>query len=251
MQPSDDSGFERFREGLAGQVLPPFAVRASRTPLVVAVEGPNGAGKTTLCAALADSLGAPSCLGIDPAWFSEAFKVRMIRDAEWFSSAMFFLSGCCEQMRVLRTSAAPLVIMDRSLWSTLAVHAAEGFQRLDAVLSMLQPVAAEIRVPDFTLILEASFETCQARISHKEGVPRDLDALTATRGFHAREHEFYRWLGRQRPTVRFLNVDALTAGGAAAAALMLVRRVLLDTPMSIVSDPKGGGAPEASRAAPC
>ena len=118
-------------------VLPRFAPRSPGTPCIVAIEGPNGAGKTTLCAALADSLQVPSCLGIDPAWFSPEFKTRMIRDADWFASAMFFLSGCFEQMRGLRASKEPLLIMDRSLWSTLAVHAAESTAGLDTLLSML------------------------------------------------------------------------------------------------------------------
>ena len=81
----------------------------------------------------------------------------MIRDAEWFASAMFFLSGCFEQMRVLRGRPDPLVIMDRSLWSTLAVHGAEDPERLEALLAMLRPVAAQIHVPDLTLVLEADF----------------------------------------------------------------------------------------------
>jgi thymidylate kinase len=225
MHPHENPAFERYREVLDALVLPGFGVRAPGTPLIIALEGPNGVGKTTLCARLAASLCAPSCLGTESAWLSRAFKTRMIRDAEWFASAMFFLSGCFEQVRGLCSSGASLVIMDRSLWSTLAVHAAERIQRLEAILTMLRPITAEIRVPDLTLVLEASFETCQTRISQKEGVSRALDALTATEGFHRRECEFYRWLGRQLPTVRFLNVDTLTAVEALAAALALVCRV--------------------------
>jgi thymidylate kinase len=228
MHPPEHPSFERYREALEALILPGFGARAPGTPFIVALEGPNGAGKTTLCAALAGSLGAPYCLGIDSAWFLPAFKTRMIRDAEWFASAMFFLSGCFEQARGLSANGAPLVIMDRSLWSTLAVHAAERIRRLEAILTMLRPIAAEIRAPDLTLVLEASFETCQTRISQKEGVARALDALTATQGFYNREREFYRWLGRQVPTVRFLNVDALTADEALAAALALVRGVEKD-----------------------
>src|SRR5713226_8280645 len=71
-------------------------------PAVVAIEGPNGAGKTTLSWALSRKLGVPWCLGTDEAWFAEPLKVRMIRDAEWYASAMFFLSGCFEQTRLLR-----------------------------------------------------------------------------------------------------------------------------------------------------
>jgi thymidylate kinase len=222
MQSFDDPSFARYRAALEALDLPRFAARAPGTPLIVALEGPNGAGKTTLCEGLADSLRVPSCLGTDPGWLSQAFKMRMIRDADWFASAMFFLSGCFEQMRGLRSSGAPLVIMDRSIWSTLAVHAAESITRLEALLTMLRPIAAEIRVPDFTVVLEATLETCQGRSGQKQGSSRALDALTARHDFYRREGEFYRWLGRRIPTVTFLDVNTRTAAEVCAAALALV-----------------------------
>lgn len=203
--------------------LPRFAAPDPLVPFVVALEGPNGAGKSTLCQWLSRKLGTPACLGTDAAWFSEQFKTRMIRDAAWFSSAMFFLSGCFEQMRLLRARPEPLVIMDRSLWSTLAVHAAEDGRRLQALLAMLQPVAPEIAVPGLTLVLEAGFETCQSRIARKSGEARLLDNLTATPDFHAREKEFYRWLARQRAEVRLVDANDPDPESIGARALGLIR----------------------------
>ena len=213
---------ERTRR-LDGLVLPRFAARQSGPPFVVAIEGPNGAGKSTLCRALCRALAAPGCLGTDAAWFAEPFRTRMIRDADWFASAMFFLSGCIEQMRVLRGAAAPLVIMDRSLWSTLAVHAARSPARLQALLTMLEPVAAQVRIPSLTLVLEASFATCQSRIGRKGRAARALDELTASPGFHARERAFYAWLSRQVPALAFLNVDGVSRREVLERARVLIR----------------------------
>ena len=149
----------------------------------------------------------------------------MIRDAEWHASAMFFLSGCFEQMRLLRDRPERLILMDRSLWSTFAVQAATDAGRLAALAGMLRPVAEMIRIPNLTLVLEASFATCAGRIARKRGTARALDALTATAAFHARERRFYRWLGRQIPSVLFLNVDRLSPVETAeqAGALVLQR----------------------------
>jgi thymidylate kinase len=163
-------------------------------------------------------------LGTDAPWFAEPLKTRMIAEADWFASAMFFLSGCFEQMRLLRNSAAPLVIMDRSLWSTLAVHAAESPERLEALLAMLRPVAGQVRVPSLTLVLEASLAACQSRIAQKSGAARALDALTATAAFHAREEEFYHWLARQVPTLVFLDVERASPAEVLEKAAALVRR---------------------------
>jgi thymidylate kinase len=221
MKPARDK--ERHRLALEALRLPRFAGRDAARPFVVALEGANGAGKTTVCRLLSRRLGAPACLGTAEAWFSDCFKTRMIRDASWFASAMFFLSGCIEQMRVLRGRPDPLVIMDRSLWSTLAVHGAESPGRLKALLAMLRPVAAQIHVPDLTLVLEADFETCQSRRARKSGTARLLDDLTATPAFHAREDEFYRWLARERAEVLFLDANQAGPENVAERASALVR----------------------------
>jgi thymidylate kinase len=151
---------EQFRLAISKLRLPKFAARDPARPFVAAFEGANGTGKTTLCRLLARRLKADSCLGTDRAWFSDEFRARMIRDADWPASAMFFLSGCFEQMRLLRGRRDRLVLMDRSLWSTLAVHAATDLERLDALLRMLLPVRGLVQVPDLTLVLRASYATC-------------------------------------------------------------------------------------------
>jgi thymidylate kinase len=186
--------------------LPAFAQPACG-PIILAVEGPNGAGKTTLSWSLSRRLSIPWYLGTDEAWSAENLKVRMIRDADWFASAMFFLSGCFEQSRLLRQRPERMAIMDRSLWSTLAVHGASDPERLRALIEMLRPVEQYVQVPHLTLVLEASFATCQSRIANKTGAARALDQLTATGQFHAREAEFYRWLGRQSSKVQFIDAN--------------------------------------------
>jgi len=203
--------------------LPRFVGSREAVPLVVAIEGPNGAGKTTLCQALARALGVPFCLGTDPAWFSDILKARMIRDADWHASALFFLSGCFEQMRLLRQRPQSLVIMDRCLWSTLAVQAAQDLDRLRTLLTMLRPMSSLIQIPQVTVVLEASFATCQTRIAKKAALARALDELTATQRFHEREREFYRWLGRRAPNVIFMNVDKATAEEVSAEGLAVVQ----------------------------
>lgn len=202
--------------------LPQFEQTTAAGPIVVAIEGPNGAGKTTLSWALSRKLGVPWCLGTDEAWFAEPLKVRMIRDADWYASAMFFLSGCFEQSRLLRQRGDRLVIMDRSLWSTLAVHAAQSVERLETLLAMLKPIAPAIHLPHRTIVLEASFATCQTRIANKSGTARVLDELTATTEFHQRERQFYRWLSAQTGGITFLDAHP-TAEQVADHALELIK----------------------------
>lgn len=134
-----------------------------------------------------------------------------------------FLSGCFEQSRLLGKRGESLVILDRCLWSTLAVHAAHSLKRLEALLAMLAPIAGQIRVPRLTLVLEAPFSTCQSRIANKAGTARELDELTASTVFHERERQFYRWLGAQASGVMFLDANDAGADELAERALSLVR----------------------------
>ncbi len=215
---------EDYRRDLQALHMPRFAQRQPGGPFIVALEGPNGAGKTTLCGLLAREFGAARCLGTDKAWFGKAFKTRMIRDADWFASAMFFLSGCFEQMRVRRQGREPLLFMDRSLWSTFAVHGAHSPERLAELVAMIHPIAGYVPVPDLVLVLEASLSTCQARSARKRGQARALDELTAHELFHVREREFYRWLSTQVTNLVFLDVNHATPGQAVRKATAAVRQ---------------------------
>ena len=118
------------------------------------------------------------------------------------------------------------MIMDRSLWSTLAVHAAEKVERLRQLLQMLEPIASLIVQPHLTVVLEASFPTCLSRSATKPGLARELDLLTANTVLHARETKFYRWLAGQVKTVSFLDVDSASPEAVAQAAVSLIRSKL-------------------------
>jgi len=209
-----------------GLPAPRFAVHPRPGPRLVAIEGPNGAGKSTLCAALGAALSLPVCLGTDEAWFSEPFKVRMIRDADWHASALFFLSGCFEQTRLCRSRPEPIILLDRCLWSTLAVQAATAPARLAQLVGVLTPLAGLVQPPDLTIVLEASFSTCTRRIAHKTGAARELDNLTAEPAFHARERAFYQWLSRCQPGIVFLDANQDDVASTTAAAATLIRRAL-------------------------
>ena len=88
---------------------------------------------------------------------------------------------------------------------------------------MLRPISREVQIPDLTLVLEASFATCQSRIARKTGQARALDELTASAAFHSREQAFYHWLAKQAKNVCFLDVEHANAAEVAESALAIVR----------------------------
>ena len=177
-------------------------------PAVIAIEGPNGAGKTTLCRMLCERQGYGYCRGVPAAWEEPHLKLRMIRDADWLASALYFLSGAIEVSREISIHAGRIMVMDRSVWSTLAVHYAHDPARLHPLLAILESAKAHLLMPSMTIVLEATPSACRDRIGLKGGQERVFDdAAPADLAFLDRERDFYHWLSRQGPRIAFIDTD--------------------------------------------
>jgi pyruvate kinase/thymidylate kinase len=205
----DVLAYETCRLHTAGRRLPRGLTALGRPPFVVAIEGANGVGKTHLCTLIAERLGIPSLRGIPACWDESPLKLRMIRDADWLASAMYFLSGVIESSRQAAQGNGKLQMMDRSLWSTLAVHYAHDPARLERLMPLVELAADRLKVPDLTIVLEASHETCNRRIALKSGQEREWDeAAGADDCFHERERQFYHWLASEGSQVVFVDAES-------------------------------------------
>ena len=117
--------------------------------------------------------------------------------------------------------------MDRSLWSTLAVHYAHDPARLETLLPLFELAADRLAVPDLTIVLEADAETCRQRIARKSGAEQELDAASPTdEAFRLREREFYHWLSDQGLNVVFLDATEGTPEDVCCRAAQLIRKAL-------------------------
>jgi thymidylate kinase len=215
------------RLSAAARVLPRSLAATLGPPLCVAIEGPNGAGKTRLCSLLTERMGWAYFRGVPAAWEHSTAKLHAIRDADWLASAMYFLSGTIETSRDARQSPTPVYLMDRSIWSTLAVHYAHDPSRLDVLLPLVDLMAGRVKAPDLTIVLEASPDTCGRRIAEKTHGERQFDhAAPASPDFFARERDFYHWLAGQWPKVTFIDADDCDAEGVFARAAAILRESL-------------------------
>ena len=203
--------YEANRLGDNRMELPRSLASTLGRPFVVALEGPNGVGKTYLCDFLSQRLSLPYLRGIPSPWEHAEMKLRLIRDADWFASAMYFLSGVIESSQEICRNNAPVTLMDRSVWSTLAVHYAYDPKRMELLMPLLRLTSGRIKIPDLTIVLEASPAVCRERIAKKTGIDHECDAASPDDdAFHAREREFYRRLAQNWPKVVFINTEKLT-----------------------------------------
>jgi pyruvate kinase/thymidylate kinase len=205
--------------------FPRPAPARQRRPFLVAIEGPNGAGKTRLCALLGQALACPTLRGVPAAWEDSSLKLQAIRDIDWLASAMYFLSGVIEASRQAALSDVTLQVMDRSLWSTLAVHYAHDPVRLDVLLPLFKLAADRLAVPDLTIVLEADAETCRQRIARKSDAEQKLDAASPLdEAFRRRERDFYHRLADDGLDVVFLDVNRGTPEELCQQAVQMIRR---------------------------
>lgn len=173
---------------------------AGGSPPLIAIEGGNGTGKSTLIEHIRTSHPDWAVrLGVPDAWMTPPMKMRMIRDANWMASALYFFSGSIELARELvqalqEPSRPATICMDRSLWSTLAVHAGHDPSRLAELMPVIAAMGGHVCVPNLTVVLTASAETLRRRVRGKGAAERAFDELTQDDEYWERELAFYRWL---------------------------------------------------------
>jgi len=80
---------------------------------------------------------------------------------------------------------------------------------LKRILPLLELAADRLKVPNLTIVLEASPDTCRQRIAGKPADEREFDAASPVdEGFDRRERAFYAWLAAQGPRVVFINTES-------------------------------------------
>jgi len=167
---------------------------------IIAIEGSNGVGKTTLIERLRAVHPDWTILrGVPDAWMEPQMKMRMIRDADWMASAFYFFSGSMELTRELtplfqKQVSSSKICLDRSIWSTLAVHIGHDPKRLADLIPMLKFMSGHVCVPNKTIVLTASAETLRRRVSEKDLSERVFDELTQDSVYLEQESAFYHWL---------------------------------------------------------
>ena len=177
------------------------------TRRLIAIEGPNGAGKSTVCSRVTERLGAVSMRGVPSLWEDVSLKTRVLSSKHWQAALFHYLAGTIELQADL--PAEGNVIIDRCIWSTLAVHATMDPGRIRTVLGALDMVAAEIPFPDITIYLDTDFASCQARIANKPRLEQQWDEVGPTGlSAHKRERDLFAWLAQAGVPIVFVPADS-------------------------------------------
>lgn len=177
---------------------------------VYALEGLNGAGKSTLIKSLKSGRSDICTTYCVPGIFTEHKDLRhyISGHREPMVSPLFYLSGLAASASEIREIPGKFMILDRSIWSTLAAAYSKDRETFDLVVKMLVLLQGKIRIPDRVIMLRASFETCLERIMTKgEGKEFDKDSR---RDFELKS-AFYDILAQSGYPVDFVDTDGKSA----------------------------------------
>jgi thymidylate kinase len=174
--------------------------------MIVALEGPNGAGKTTLMrgyAALHPDILCRLCVP-DIYMDCHDMKSYMLFEASALGSAFYFLSGLFEAKREDEKAGNSKILIDRSIWSTFATAYAKDEDSIKPLFKVLNAIQDYIHLPDETVVLRASYETCTQR-SGKKSAGKEFDKDTLKQ--FNKKMEFYTILKQQGYQVSFIETD--------------------------------------------
>lgn len=161
--------------------------------LIIAFEGHNGVGKTSVARELSNRLEANYFYGVDSDSLQNGLKDKFIKEAYWFASAIHFLAGSMETKRKInKTNDKNINILDRSFWSTLAVH----WDRKDRekIIKVINLGKEFLPIPNLIFLLNASYDQCNNRIESKKNLKeKELDNIVDKNYFN-KELDFYQWL---------------------------------------------------------
>lgn len=206
-----DDGVVAGRTGsFVERKMPLLTNRIEDGKTVYAIEGLNGAGKSTVINSLRSGRSDICTTYCVPGIFMEDkdLKHYIFDHSEALVSPLFYLSGLVAQSSEMKEIPEDFVILDRSIWSTLAAAYSKDTETFDQVVKMLVLLQDKIRIPDRVIMLRASFETCLSRIMTKgEGKEFDND----TRRDFELKSRFYDLLALSGYPVNFIETDGKSA----------------------------------------
>lgn len=179
---------------------------------IFAFEGHNGVGKSSVAKHVAINIKARYLYGVDEDTLILGLKEKFIKKASWYSSALFFLAGSMETKRKIDNEFKEnIFILDRSFWSTLAVHWDRSESDKKQLESIVDYGKQFLPIPNIIFILTADYEECNRRINMKKNcIEKDLDSVVDEE-YYLKEKKFYNWLEENnKEYTKIIKIDTTT-----------------------------------------
>ncbi|OON96923.1 MAG: hypothetical protein ATN36_04645 [Epulopiscium sp. Nele67-Bin005] len=162
---------------------------------IIAFEGHNGVGKSHVVKNFSRKINGEYYYGIEDSLLQDDLKTTFIKDTYWYASALYFFAGSMHRNYTLQETLKNTdVVLDRSFWSTLAVHWDKGADNITQLLSIVQHGQNFFPIPNIIFILTAPYDECKKRIATKQNLEEKLLDELVDEQYFQKEVEFYNWL---------------------------------------------------------
>ena len=189
--------------------MPPVLKTGTKNFHIIALEGVDACGKTSLCDMLANTYAEFNFVKIPSAYIEQPFKKYLYFETTPMASALIFAASLADRMNKIKNNAAECSVLDRSLWSTIALNWAKG--RADVaqdVLNFYAKISAYVPIPEKVYVLDTHYEICRSRVMKRNIAVQKYDEMPHEE--YRRHMEFYHWLAERSSGIIFLNTENLS-----------------------------------------
>lgn len=187
---------------------------------IIAIEGPNGVGKSTLLSKIKERIPDIYCMPPRSVAFQEAkcLKKYIQEQASSLCASLYYLSVMVD----LASSCGhhDKIIMDRSLYSTLAAAYSSNLDAYNKLCNIVQIISNDMLIPDKIIVLSADYNTCMVRSSKKpnHGIDDTDDEVVFNKKL-----DFYFKLRKERKNVFLINTNDINAEDVYNQALRIIK----------------------------
>lgn len=174
---------------------------------VIAFEGVDACGKSTLCLELSEKYNNFEFIKIPKAYISMPFKEYLSFHASRIGNALIYMSSLIDRKNMILSlsSEVEYVVMDRSLWSTIAINYAKYPEQTQDIINVFSTLDKYIPIPSVVYVLDVPYEICRKRVSERAKEEQIFDWMPKEE--YQRHIDFYRWLERQNVGVKIIKQD--------------------------------------------
>ncbi len=190
-------------------VLPDRLKNASGKKRLIALEGVDGSGKTTLCQCLDAKYSDIRFVEIAKEYVSAPFVEYLVEKTSDIGNSLVFAASLADRKNMMDQLDDNIrtVVMDRSLWSTVAMSYVRSPEKAQDVINMFDSLAHYMPIPEIVYLLDVPYSECRNRILRRDTSTLNDNMSEET---YNRHMEFYYWLSTQNVGVHIIKWNNTT-----------------------------------------
>lgn len=183
-------------------VLPEELKHRNSKKRIIAFEGVDACGKSTICEELGKRYDNYSFVKIPKDYVTMPFKEYLSFGASYIGNSLIYMASLADRKEIAEKQSDTIenVVMDRSLWSTIAINYAKHPEKVHDIINIFASISQYIPLPDVVYVLDVPYEVCRERIRERAKEVQRFDAMPIEE--YNRHMEFYYWLEKQNVGVR-------------------------------------------------